>query len=297
VLRTRLLQEAAALVHLPYSALEDDLEKLRDTLSRRAAHAASYQRDAAPPAPAQRAVPPPADDDRTPLADGLAPDGGGEPLPPLLDTPPPEPLSRAERQLCELVIQHENDAPVLDLVEQFLPLDLLSHRLARDIVGAVLETRRSGVDRLAELRAALDEVFQKLFDGVIVAEGKMLSAREATPVEAARDLITRIWTLRFKQERGNLDAESTPENASKRFTLSILIKNLETLPWEKACRLMTATHAEAVRPAALPDGQPDAARHHGAAPEPCAHAGGSASEAAGPDELLPSEFPLDEMLD
>ena len=300
VLRTRLLQEAAALVHLPYSAMEDDLEKTREALSRRAAHAASYHKDSAPATPHQPAAAA-SDDDRPPTEDGFAPEDADRDEAPPLDAPAPEPPSKAERHLCELMVQHENDAAVLDLVERYLPLDVIIHRLARDIVSAVLETRRSGTDKLAELRASLDEASLKLFDSVIVAEGKMLSAREATATEAARDLITRLWVQRFKSERGRLDAASTTDNDGKRFTLSLLIKELETQPWEKASRRMTTTHAEVLKPGAFP-GDPPAAGLVGAAggaavAAPYAHEAGSASGAAGPDEFLPSEYPLDEMLD
>ena len=296
VLRTRLLQEAAALVHLPYSAMEDDLEKTREALSRRAAHAASYHKDSAPAASQPAAAA--SDDDRPPTEDGFAPEDADRDEALTLDEPAPEPPSKAERQLCELVIQHETDAVVLDLVERYLPLDVIIHRLARDIVSAVLETRRNGTDKLAELRAALDDSSLKLFDSVIIAEGKMLSAREATPAEAAQDLIKRLWVQRFKSERGNLNAESTRENDGKRFTLSRLIKDLETLPWEKACRLMMPTLSEAVKPGAFP-GDPPAAilGAAAAAAAPYGHVRDSASEADDPVEFLPSEYPLDEMPD
>ena len=296
VLRTRLLQEAAERVHLPFSALESDLDKLREENSRRAAHAAAYHRDDAPTQ--TRPAAPAAEDAAPPTEDGFAPDDAAAPAPYALDgPPPPEPLPRAEQQICELLIQHEHDAAILDLVEQHLPLDILTHRLARDIVGAVFDARRSGIDQLAALRAVLDEPLRRLFDEVIVAEGKMLSAREATPIDAAQDLITRLWVQRLKAERGHLDATSTPENASKRFSLSVLIKTFETQPWEKTCRHMTATRSETVsRDAALPGAPADAARGPAAA-GPSAHAADSAFGAADPDELLPSESPLDEMPD
>lgn len=301
VLRARLLQEAAPLLHLPLSAMEDDLEKLRDELSRKAAYAAAYHaRNDGAPAAARAA--PPAADDRPPIDDAFAPDaatdlGAPDEAPYPLDAPPPPPpLPRAEKHLCELVVQHEQDAAVLDAVENHLPLDVLSHPLARDIVSAVLETRRTGSDKLAALRAALDDATRDQFDGVIVAEGKMMSAREATPVDAAHDLITRLWVQCFKSERGRLDAASTPENDAKRFNLSILIKSLETQPWEKIARLMTATQAATLRAGeARPEPPAGAGRPVAAAPS--AHAADSASEAGDPDGFPPSEYPLDEMLD
>jgi len=257
VLRARLLQEAAPLLHLPLSAMEDDLEKLRDELSRKAAHAAAYhaRNENAPQPPPSRprttppsAAEPTADGDR-PMPDGASPD---EVPYPLDAAPRPRPLPRAEKYLCELVVQHEQEAAVLDAVETFLPFDLLSHPLARDIVSAVLETRRTGSDKLATLRAALDDPTRDQFDAVIVAEGKMMSAREATPIDAARDLITRLWTQNLKSERGRLDATSTPENDARRFNLSILIKRFETQPWETISHFMTQTQAAALKAGAEP---------------------------------------------
>lgn len=290
VLRTRLLQEASALVHLPYSAMEEDLEKLREENSRRAAHAAVYHRDSAPAAPTAVAA---EAAEHPPLSDDLPPDDS---TPPTLEEPPPEPLPRAEQQLCELLIQYEDDAAVLDLVEQYLPLDMLSHRLARDIVEAVLETRRSGTDKLAALRTSLDAALQHLFDGMIVAEGKMLSSREMTASDAAQDLIKCLWRRRFEQVQGNLNAASTPEDAAKRFNLSVLIKNLKNLPWEKACLLMTTAGSEAVKTETHPDGLAGAIQVPVAAGS-YAHAGDSASGVADPDGFPPNEYPLDEMPD
>jgi DNA primase len=299
VLRSRLLQEAAEHLHLPFSALEEDLEKRREENSRRAAHAAAYhaRNDAPQPAAAPATAPSAqADDDRPPLDDALAPDeapASGDAAD-ALDTPPPAPLPRAERQLCELLMQYETDDAILDAVEHYLPLDILTHRLARDMVGAILESHRSGSDKIAALREALDAPLQPLFDAMVVAEGKMLCAREATPIDAARDLITHLWVQRFKAEQGRLDASSTPDNAERRFAFSMLIKKLETQPWEKACQLMTPTVQTNLTPSlrGVPAGAASAA-----AAEPSAREADSASGAADPDEFPPSEFPPDETLD
>jgi DNA primase len=300
VQRSHLLEEAAHLLHLPASAFEEDLERHREALSRKASYASSFK-DHAPAAPSRppRAEPEPAaDDDRPPLADEFAPDGdGAEPAPP--EEPAPEPPSRAEYLLCEFLVEHERDEAVLDLVERFLPLDIIPHPFARAVVDALLQQRRSGEDRLAELGRTAEPVWQPLLGSLIANKQKMLSAREATPLEAARDLITRLWVQRLRREQGGLDAASTPENAARRFNLSILIKNLETQPWEKACRLMAAAPAEgALRPGGLQDGQQAAARAAAAAAAgPSAHAADSACAAVGPDEFPPSEYPLDETLD
>jgi DNA primase len=293
VLRTRLLQEASALLHIPYSALDDDLEKHRDALSRKAAYAASHKEHAeAPPAP-QPYANPAEDGDRPPSDDGFTPDSGGDV--PVLDEEAPAPPSRVEFLLCELLVEHETDTAVLDLVERYLPLEILPHPFTRSVVEALLAQRRTGVDGLAALCPRTDAVWQPLLGSILANKQKMLSAREATPADAAQDLIKCLWVQHFKHERGLLASEPFGGKADTLFSVSLLIKRLETQPWEKACLLMTRTAAQAVKTAARPDGLP--AVREPAAAAPYGHAGGSASEAADPDELLPSEYPLDEMPD
>jgi len=287
VLRTHLLQEAATLLHLPYSALEDDLEKHRAALRQRAAYAEPH---------APSAAVTPGGEDQVPLSEeSLEPDGSpdDEEAAPL-DEPAPEPPSRTEFLLCEFLVEHEHDAAVLDLVERYLPLDLIPHAFARSVVEALLTQRRSGGDRLAELCEATDPVWKPLLGSLLANKQKMLSAREMTKDEAAQDLITALWVMRFKQARGQLSADSSPGNDGRRLHLSCLIKSLETQPWAKACRLMNPAYAEAVKPGASLDGLPLSAREAAAA-APCGHAADSASAAAGPEEFPPSEYPPDEM--
>ncbi|MEI7903004.1 MAG: DNA primase [bacterium] len=242
VLRTRLLQEAAALLHIPYSALEDDLEKHREALSRRAAYATSYKADPPAAAVASQALSPtdtPDRDEHPPLSDEFSPESISDPEARLLDEPEPEPPSHTEYLLCEFMIEHEQDAAVLDLVERYLPLDIIPHPFTRLVVDTLLARRQGGGDRLATLCEAADLVWRPLLDTLLANKQKMLSACEMTPDEAAEDLITALWVMHFKQERGRLSAVSSEHNDRQRLSLSCLIKRLETYPWEKACALMT----------------------------------------------------------
>jgi len=299
VLRTHLLQEAATLLHLPYSALEDDLEKHREALSQRAAYAEAYKDRGASADRSPRTASTAADsDEQPPLADGegLSPEAFDASEVPLLDTPAPEPPSRAELLLCELLIEHEHDAAVLDLVERYLPLDVIGHPFARAIVEALLGQRRTDEDRLALLYKNTAAEWMPLFDVLLAHKQKMISAREATPTDAAQDLITSLWVMRFKQERGRLSATSSPDNDGQRLRLSCLIKSLESQPWEKACRLMNPTDPEPVTPEARQDGLPLSAPEAAGA-EPCGHAADSAFSSSDPEEFPPSEYPPDERLD
>jgi DNA primase len=296
VMRTRLLQEASALLHIPYSALDDDLEKHRESLAQRAAHAASYKETQTAPAPSKVSQQEPShdSDEPVPFANEFAPEPAESDEAPLLDEPAPEPPSRTEFLLCEFMVEHEHDAAVLDVVERYLPLDIIPHPFARSVVDALLSQRRCGEDRLAELCKTTEAAWQPLLDKLLANKHKMLSAKEMTADEAAKDFIRALWVMRFKQERGRLSSISSTDNDRQRFSLSTLIKSLETQPWEKASKLMTSTcAAAAVKPGALPDGLPLSAREDAAA-VPCERVTDTASGAADPEEFPPSEYPLDE---
>ncbi len=282
VLRTHLLQEAATLLHLPYTALEDDLEKHRKTLSQRAAYAESFRSDTTAPA---------GSDEHPPLTDD---DSGNA----ALDEPAPEPPSRTEYVLCEFLIEHEHDAEVLALVERYLPPDILPHPFARTLVETLLEQYHTGEDRLAQLYARIETVWKPLFDTLLAHKQKMLSAHEMTKDDAVKDLITAIWVMRFKHERGRLSATSSPENDRQRLQLSCLIKSLESQPWAKACTLMTTATSTAITPEAQPDGLPISVLEEDAkVAEPSGHAKDTAFSSSDPEEFPPSEYPPDEMED
>ena len=141
-------------------------------------------------------------------------------------------------------------------------------------------------------------MWKPLFDKLLAHKQKMLSAREMTKDEAVKDLITAIWVMRFKQERGRLSASSSPENDRQRLQLSCLIKSLESQPWEKACTLMTTATSMAIKPEARPDGLPLSVREKEAkVAEPSGHATDTAFSSSDPEGFPPSEYPPDETAD
>ena len=289
VLRTHLLQEAALLLHLPYSALEDDLEKHRDALRQRAAYADSFKSSAS--------VTPDSDRPMTEPAGPFSPEGTADETDlPSPGEAAPEPPSRTEFLLCEFLIEHEHDDAVMEVVERYLPLDMLAHAFTRSVVSTLLAQRRNSDDPLAELCKTTEAAWQPLLGSLIANKQKMLAAKEATPIDATRDLLMRLWIDYMRREQGKISALSTPENDVKRLTFSTRIKGIHNQPWEKACKLMTPVSADAVKPATSLDGLPLSAREAAAA-APYGHGGDSASGAGDPAGFPPSEYPPDEMPD
>lgn len=302
VLRSSLLQESADLLHLPLSALEDDLNALKEHISKRRRYT-----DKAKPAPNQKT---------RRVADSAADaDAHTDEEPPIPDLPPgppaddfemaPEsevdavvekiqPPNETEMLLCEMLIEHEQEVDVLNLVISHLPFDVIAHPFTRDVVRAIIEGCRSGRDLLAALYRVTEPGLVPVFDSLLNHKHKMLCSTEATPEEAVQDIIRRLWMIHYRREQGALPAESTPENDMQRLKLSCLIKELQTGVWSRINKYMqssgkplltSAPSGRAVTPAERSDA------------EPSGYEGDNASSYYHPDESQSSEYPPDETPD
>ncbi|MFA7172504.1 MAG: DNA primase [Kiritimatiellia bacterium] len=295
VLRSSLLQESADLLHLPLSALTDDLEALKAHISKRKRYAekpsfpaplqtrAGAASDDEPPIPA---LPPgPVDDEDFDLIPECAEIARAAPI---------KPPNEAEMLLCEMLIAHEQEVPVLNLVINHLPYDLIVHPFARGVVRAIIEGCRSGRDMLADLYRKTEAELVSVFDDLLNHKHKMLCATEATPEEAVQDIIKRLWIIHYRSEQGALPAESTSENDMRRLKLSCLIKELETGAWSRINKYMQIPEATALT-ASVRRETANSAELHDA--EPSEYEADNAFACSYPDEFQSSECPPDETLD
>jgi len=177
VQRARLVQTAAELLNLPVAALQDDLRQMR---RRR------YRGGAAPP---ENATP---GSDRRDAAH------------------PPHEVS-----LCEHMVHIAEHAELGPLVEKYLPLEMISDPVCRDIVRAALDSAVSGrgIQDIVRDYADPSEELQRLAAEVQAAPNRL--SEDVTHVDAARDLILRIWRGRFQTERRAL-RDAAPEEQRQR---------------------------------------------------------------------------------
>lgn len=208
VLRAHLLQEAAGLLHLPNAALEEDLERLRAA----AANAAARHTVTPVPTPSPTLE---VDVEIDAPVEMLDASGTGSAT---------SHVSRTETSLCELLIHHEDDTHVPDLLTTFLPLELVPHPFARRVLEAARETRRTGIDCLAGLAAIESTAFRAFFNQLICMHPRV-DRGELKPLDAARDLVTRLWIDALRMERRTA-AES------RRLEIACLIRRLQgTTTW------------------------------------------------------------------
>lgn len=171
VLRAKLLQEAAARLGIPESALQDDLRFLQARESR--------PREA-PATPGEAGVP-------ASISAAASPE---------------------EVELCEHLAQHAESPEVAALVEQYLPFDLLEHAACRRVAQACMQAAREGSHLHGVLEAA-GEVDPELlrFAAAVQSAPPKVIGREVSRSDAVRDLILRIWRRHLRARRALLDAD------------------------------------------------------------------------------------------
>jgi len=296
VQRSHLIEEAASLLHFPLSAFEEDFERYREQARQKAEYVARFKSEAEEVRQAEIV-----DGGSGSGADERPPDGDGAFMPGeaySVDVgewdvpPPPEPPSKTEYELCEFLVEHEHDREVLLLMSSYLPLEILRHTFTSTVVGAILEQWRSGGDKLAELGTQIGPEWKTLLGSIIANKQKMMSAREATALDAAKDLLRRLWSDMCQRTRDNLDAHAQASD-NPRLLLSCRMVRLRTDPWERACEYMSIDHSKnplmpSVRPMAAPELSGGATSVHEA---------DSAYEVLDSTGFQPSEPPPDEMLD
>ena len=261
VLRSSLLQDAANELHIPLSALEEDLVAVREERAKRASF---ESRRASQPAIApiqavnvmtdeaagfEPATPAPrdddggcGDDDAPPPTDDFAPPDGDEfvaeadfagdfamegarPAP----RPRPqraEPVPKALYGICELLMHHEGDDAPYRVLADFLPMDLVTHPDARAFIAAAVDSRLSGHDRIAELSETATGGLRELIAALIRNESRVMRASEATPLQAMQDCICRVWADALAAERAELDAHPADDSRTRRFQLTVNVKTL-----------------------------------------------------------------------
>ncbi len=178
VQRATLVQEAAVKLNLPASALQDELRKLMRKTRRGTPAAAS------PEAPAAEHP-----------------------------SHPPE-----EVCLCEHMVHVIDHPEVADLVNGFLPLELVTDPVCRQIVAASLEARRVGRDITEVLHgsSAVDEdgEIKRLAAAVLMAPSRVPGS-EFGREDAVKNLILRLWEGYMKSRCAELEQRRLqPEHAN-----------------------------------------------------------------------------------
>ena len=244
ILRASLMNEAAKMLEVPLSALEEDFAKVKAQKA-----AGGFKPAPAKPAPAQSApaVKPtaPVSVPSTPVSAPTGFDDRPEDF--YIDVEPPEELDAAapvnnppsalELALCEFLFEHEGDASLAGLVAAFVPDAVLMHEFTRQFVAAWRTELAGSVDAFAQMRGTLDPTACGWLDRILLGKDRSgLSEMSAEII--LQSLIRKLWIEAIRRRQGELPALSTPENDRRRLELSQQARVLQRLPWERALELM-----------------------------------------------------------
>ncbi|MGN0852066.1 MAG: DNA primase [Kiritimatiellia bacterium] len=212
LIRASLMKDAADMLGVPVSALEEDLALILRKRPRPAAAAVA-------PKPAPAPAPVPAEMDAA--------------------APRNNPPSARELSLCEFLFDHERDASLLPLVRDCLPAAVLAHEFTRRFVVAWLAELADGGDAIAALRHELAAEECRWLDGILLSNDRS-GASELGAERILQDYIRRLWAAELRRIQGRLPSESTPEGDARRLFYSTLIRRLQRDPWPRVRPLLDA---------------------------------------------------------
>lgn len=219
ILRASLLAEAAKMLNLPISALEEDFTKLKSSGARKSTGVP--RRLAAAPAMA------------TPKPAVSTPASHPVPIAPAVELPSPQ-----ETTLCEFLLQRGEEPAVALLVERFVLDEILANVCTRKFVAAWRASKSGeGDDAFARLRGELEPGQCVWLDDILLGNERT-NMSELPPERILQDLLRQLWMSAVRRRQGELPAVSNPENDLRRLTLSSHIRLLQRAPWSRASALM-----------------------------------------------------------
>jgi len=138
------------------------------------------------------------------------------------------PVRIEELHLCEFLVHHIDEEPLIRLVIEHLPLNLLEHPHARAVAGAVFETVISGEDALLRLQEDGDAPLLEFVLRLAVAPARD-QLGDFTQREVAQDLILSIWRHWYQRRCTELAAAGNNGTADEqeRLRLSLDLRALK----------------------------------------------------------------------
>ena len=225
VMRASLAAEAAELLGVPVSALEEDLKEVeRKEAAKRAMR---IPRKPVPAPDVPRKPDPPAQTGK-----GVSVlDSGNDAASSANNPPPPRELA-----FCGFLFKHEKDPEVAALVEECVKPGLFAHPFTGAFTAAWLDGGRSGTDGFAEYCRNLPPEEGRWFGRISSDERDTLC--EKTVSQQAKDFLRLLWADAVERRLGAMDARQDAENDRRRLGLSMIARKLQRGAWSAARPLM-----------------------------------------------------------
>ena len=212
VMRAGLLHEAATLLRIPVSALEEDLEKgMRDE------GRGSPKPETRNPKPGTRNEKPEVPEDAAASE----------------NNPPPP----TEMALMEFLFGNGPDGRLADMLETYAPDELFANDLTRAFIRAYACETRGEPEALANLGKDLPAAEALRLEEVFLAKERA-ALSELEPARILEDFLRRLWSEAVRRRLGKLPVRGDAELERRRLELSVRMRKFKSSPWKVASSLM-----------------------------------------------------------
>jgi DNA primase len=247
VMRAGLMQEAATLLNIPVSALEEDLARLSEEKLKFASAAkkewakpklneqsrqVSAERIEDTVAASKREYAPSIGNEwreEAPSEDAAAQE----------NNPPPDSEMVLMEFLYGLLDGHKGNAQIADMLESYAPDALFAHRITGIFVRAYVREVRGEVGTIDNLNGEIPEAEFGVLEKIYLSQNRAAFS-ELEPAENLRKTLGRLWFDAVCRRLKSLPIEGDDELMRRRNNLSMLSRKFKTKPWRVACQSMRA---------------------------------------------------------
>ena len=237
VMRAGLMQEAATLLKIPVSALEEDLAKLETEKTRPMVRQE-------PPKPKQVRpvsvtqdvhnevyedyVPEFPEDEEIPFA---APQSEQANAPE--NNPPPD----TEMALMEFLFGLGTNSQIADMLEAYVHDGLFAHNVTGEFVKGYVRETRGEADAIVNLKNELPSNESWVLEEIFFSQNRAAFS-ELEPADNLRKVLCRFWFDAMCRKLKELPLDGDAELMRRRSRLSMLSRKFKTLPWHVASQSM-----------------------------------------------------------
>ena len=209
IMRASLMAEAAKLLNLPVSALEEDFERLK-TAKQQGGKVVSHDAKYA-----------------------------GEPSSEDAAAPENNPPSKTEMAFCAFLFENERNPEMASTLASCAPYEIFAHEFTRRFVRAWREEAETGSNSIAALRVELRPAEAALLDEILLGSSRSAFS-ELTSERILEDYLRRFWSDAINRRISQLPASLDQASDRARLSFSLLARQFRKAPWQQIVPRMTS---------------------------------------------------------
>ena len=229
IMRASLMSEAAKLLSLPLSALEEDFEKLRAKKEEVKAKGGKANSNALA---SENPNAPEILNSQFSILNSSVPaseDAGAEE-----NNPPP----KTELSFCAFLFENDRNAEMASVLASCAPDGIFAHEFTRRFVKAWRTETEAGTDAISALRAELPPAEAAWLDDILLGSSRSVLS-ELPPLRILEDYLRRFWSDAIRRRLSALPQATTPEADRARLSLTVLARKFRKAPWQQIVPQMT----------------------------------------------------------